>query len=135
MKSRIIISLALIIVGLVAASIYRHKHAQAQWLENARQTLASRNAPTADIVHTFRSGNWAGQGYLTFSNGWASFDFHTFHDSEKIGDIALLRTSDGVYYTSHFHFCVGETEFSSQPQPRDISQFLEIYGAKQGWTK
>ena len=135
MKSRIIISLVLIVVCLGAASIYRHRHAQAQWLENERQTLASRAAPSAGLVQTFRPGDWAGQGYLVFSNGWASFAFHTFHDSEKIGDIALLRTSEGVFYTSHFHFCVGETEFSSQPQPRDVSQFLEIYGAKQGWSK
>jgi len=135
MKPRIIISLVLIIVSLVAASIYSHRHAQAQWLENERQTLVSRGAPAADLVHTFRPGDWAGQGYLIFSNGWASFAFHTFHDSTKIGDVALLRTSEGVFYVSHFHFCVGETEFTSQPQPRDVSQLLEIYGAKQGWTK
>ena len=135
MKSRLLKSLGLIIVSLIAASIYWHKHAQAQWLENAKHTLAGRTAPSHDLVHTFRPAAWADQGYLIFSNGWAAFAFHTFHDSRKVGDIALLRTSDGVCYVSHYHFCVGEDEFFGQPQPRDVAQFLKIYGAKQGWKK
>jgi hypothetical protein len=135
MKSRIAILLAFLIVSSIAILFYTHRHAQTLWLENASRTLAGRGAPPANLVHTFRPGDWAGQGYLVFSNDWASFAFHTFHDSTKIGDIALLRTSDGVLYVSHFHFCIGETEYYGWPQPRDFSSFLEIFGAKQGWKR
>ena len=135
MKSRIAILLAFLIASSIAVLFYTHRRAQTLWLENASQTLASRGAPPADLIHTFRPGNWAGNGYILFSNGWAAFACHTFHDSTKIGDIALLRTSEGIPYESHFHFCIGVTEYYSQPQPKDFSRFLEIYGAKQGWKR
>jgi hypothetical protein len=111
--------------------------AQAQWLKSATQELQSRGAPSTELMHTLQPGQWAGHGFILFTNGWASFAYHTFHDSEEIGDVALLRTSDGIFYVSHFHFCVGEAEFWAphKIQPKDFSQFLELYGAKQDWKK
>jgi hypothetical protein len=135
MKSRIAILLAFLIASSIAVLFHTHRHVQTLWLENASQTLASRGAPPADLIRTFRPGNWAGNGYILFSNGWAAFACHTFHDSEKIGDVALLRTPDGVLYVSHFHFCIGEMEFFQQAQPRDFQRFLQIYGTKQGWKR
>jgi cytochrome c1 len=141
MKSYVGIFLILLVVILAGVSFLSGRHgrvserAQAQWLASACQTLTSQKPPAAELSHNFLEGSWAGDGYLIFSNGCAACAFHTFHESEKIGDIALLRTSDGVFFTSHFHFCVGELEFLNEPQPRDFPEFLKIYGGKHGWIK
>ena len=135
MKMRVTFLLVFLIASTIAILFCARRHAQAQWLKSAAQELQSRGTPPADLMHTLPMGRWAGNGYILFSNGWAAFACHTFHDSEKIGDVALLRTPDGVLYVSHFHFCIGETEYYGWPQPRDFSSFLEIFGAKQGWKR
>jgi hypothetical protein len=112
-----------------------------QWLQSARQDLQKRGAPSPELIRSIQSGHWAGGGYLLFSNGWASFAWHSSHESERyggrIGNIALLRTPEGDFYVSHFHFCLGEAEFQGQnkTQPKDLSQFLEIYGTEQQWRR
>jgi len=60
-------------------------------------------------MHTLPMGRWAGNGYILFSNGWAAFACHTFHDSEKIGDVALLGHLM-EFLCQPFHFCIGETD-------------------------
>lgn len=137
----ILLVTCLVAISLTVGRYVVSRHAQALWLENARKTLAGRSAPPADLIQTIRStdwrgdGAWAGHGYLVFTNGWASFAFNTFHESTKIGDIALLRTSDGAYYISHYHFCMGESEFNDVPMPMNFSQFLGTFGVQQGWTR
>lgn len=113
----------------------------AQWLQHAMEETQKQGAPASGLFRSFQPKQWAGHGYLLFSNGWAVFISHSSHDSEmcggRIGNIALLRTSDGDFYVSDFHFCMGDAEFhgSDKIQPRDFSQFLELYGGEQKWRK
>ncbi len=103
------------------------------WLENAIVKLQAQHTLPPEIIRSSETNAWADKGYLVFSNGWASFTSHSSHDSEKIGDVSLLRTSDGDYYISDFHFCLGVCEFSIRP--KDFSEFLALYGDKHHWIK
>jgi len=86
-----------------------------------------------------RDGEWVAiagdHAYMLFTDGWAVFVAHTFHDSERIGDVALLRASDGTLYISHFHFCVGVTEYVGSPRPQNIQGFLQKYKDIHGWKR
>jgi hypothetical protein len=108
-----------------------------QWLQHAMEQLQKRDAPAAELIRSPQRKEWADSGYLLFIDGWASFESHSSHDSKKIGDIGLLLTSDGVFYTNDFHFCMGESEYhgAKQTQPKDFPHFFELYGVKQGWKK
>ena len=135
----LIISFLAVMLVLPAYRAHHRYHgdqkAQAIWLWSSVQELQNRGSPPADFAKGLDPDVWVSHGFLVFSNGWASFTFHTIHDSEDIGDIALLRTSDGIFYVSYFHFCVGEAEFSSQRHPKDIAEFLELFGARHGWKR
>jgi hypothetical protein len=99
--------------------------------------------PPASLASSLGSEDWAGQGYMVFTNGWACFTSHTFHSSMRVGDIGLLLSSDGSFYICHFHFCVGLAEYSQvtwapevkRPRPRDIDHFIELYGKTHGWKR
>lgn len=142
-KTAFIIAALVVALFLAFMPIFHFHHtdhtdprAQAVWLWSQVQKLQNRSAPPSTVItNKSELRLWAKDGYLVFSNGWAAFACHTFHDSEEIGDIALLRTTDGIFYVSHYHFCCGETIFDCGDQPKDFSQFLEAFGAKQNWTR
>ncbi len=108
-----------------------------QWLQHAVEELQKRSTPSAELIQSPSRKEWADNGYLLFTNGWAAFMSHSSHDSQKIGDIGLLLTSDGVFYTNDFHYCMGESEYhgGKQTQPKDFAHFFELYGVKQEWKK
>jgi hypothetical protein len=114
---------------------------RAQWIRRAVRELREIPPPTEDFARSLAPGEWVGQGYVLFDKGWATFKAHTFHSSKRNGDVALLRGSDGAFYISHFHFCVGLGEYfqfmrepaEQQSRPRDIQHFLELYGKKHRW--
>ena len=114
-----------------------------RWIHNAMHQLRQTTPPPANLASSLGQGEWAGQSYLLFTNGWACFRSHTFHSSERVGDIGMLRASDGSFYICHFHFCVGLKEYwqevrppeEQQARPRDINHFIELYGKTHGWKR
>lgn len=140
------IAVPLLMVSFLAALFFlpayaarHHSHgdpkAQAVWLWSSVQELQNRGLPPANFTNGLPPGVWANHGFLVFSNGWASFAYHTVHETGDVGDIALLRTSEGIFYVSHYHFCCAEATFYSERQPKDIADFLEMFGAKHGWKR
>jgi hypothetical protein len=138
--------IALIVVIVVIAFVFalpaflagRHRadrRAQAVWLWSAVQKLQNLGAPSPNVTTNLDASWWAKDGFLVFSNGWVSFAYHTFHDSEDIGDIALLRTPEGVFFVSYYHFCLGATTFDTRDQPKDFSEFMQVFGTEQKWTR
>jgi hypothetical protein len=134
-----VIALAVVAVSLVAWRPW--ESARERWLRAATRQLRQLPPPPASLASSLGSAEWAGQGYMLFTNGWACFTSQTFHSSMQVGDIGLLRSSDGSFYTCHFHFCVGmEGEYGQvswapevkRPRPRDIKHFIELYGETQG---
>jgi len=119
--------------------------AQRQWILQAVQELSQMLPPSPALErNTDKSGSytwWSRPDYLIFSNGWAAYKIHTVHDGEKVGDIAVLRASDGALYYSNEHYCVGITEWmephpsleAQSPAPSDLRDFLAHYGERQDW--
>jgi hypothetical protein len=117
----IIAALCVLAVLFVAFSLRR------QWLEttvikqecewvwlNARQ-LAEAGPPSAELQNGAITGRWVQQGYLLFSNGWAGYRIHTTHACDGLGNMALVRTPDGVLYLSKLHYCGGIGEWMVPP--------------------
>jgi hypothetical protein len=108
---------------------------QDRWMQHSIKQLHQKEAPPASLANALPEGVWAKDGYLLFTNGWAAFTSHTFHDSLLLGDVAVLVASDGSTYLSHYHFCITEGEYRFRPRPRDIGESIGIYGRMQSWKK
>jgi hypothetical protein len=144
----IFLGLGVLFVLLLLMPALRGRHAgfrvkaQHEWIQKTMQELALEAPPSIgqngqnDVVW------WNSPGYLLFSNGWAAYRLHTIHDGEDVGDTSVLRTSDGNFYLSEAHFCVGIGELLSSeldrdpnsPRPTDVHDFLAHYGNFQGWA-
>ena len=136
-KIALIVVIMALAVFFISPALPHHadKRAQAVWLWSEVQHLQNLGTPSMTLTTNQEPNTWSKDGFLIFSNGWAAFVCHTIHDSENIGDVALLRTPDGVFYVSHYHFCCGEWTFDAGDRPGDFAQFLELYGTKQNWTR
>ena len=138
MFKRITIGLVVVLfVGALGAYGFR-RASQAAWVHTTTSALKGYPAPSADMKPG-QDGGWvvdAGDhAYMLFGDGWAVFTAHTFHDSERIGDVAIFRASDGTLYISHFHFCVGLAWYVGPPRPKNLQEFLQKYGAEQRWER
>lgn len=109
--------------------------AQARWLRKTAVELHACGPPPPEARASLAPGRWANERYLIFSNDWASFAYNTFHDSERLGDIALLRGADGSLYVSHYHFCTGLPDPPNAPRPANLADFLRLNEAKQKWIR
>jgi len=121
--------------------------AQHEWIQKAVQEL-DRAMPATSLQDTNADFAWWNiprqnsnaiisrrePRCLVFSNGWAAYCLHTIHDDPAVGDTSVLRTSDGDYYLSGCHFCLGLPIMYQVPQPANVQEFLAQYGQAQGWT-
>jgi hypothetical protein len=119
---------------------------QRQWMLQAVQDLlqtAPPSFPSTSGTNTSREDAWwEHPNYLIFSNSWAAYRINTIHDRPDVGDIAVLRTSDGAFYYSVQHYCVGITEWMEPfpgaegqiAAPSDLRDFLEHYARSQRWN-
>jgi len=78
--------------------------------------------------------------YFLFTNGWATYDLHSVHAMDGLGDLAMLRLSDGRLYFSKLHYCMGITDMmqpsgpEQSTQPANADDFLKGVGRYQQWT-
>lgn len=115
---------------------------QRQWIQNAVAEMANLPMPTLNTNLIGHEVAWILPQALVFSNGWAAYKTHTIHEGNDVGDVAVLRTSDGLFYVSHTHFCAGITglmepsPYDEEPcaQPADAGNFLAGVGRFQGWN-
>lgn len=110
------------------------------WTQAAFAALQHVHPPPAERLQSAENAQWLGSDYLVFSNGWAAYKLHSWHANDGMGDIALMKTSDGPVYFSDFHFCGGiTTDMELQPngeiktRPRDAKDFLKHYANRQSW--
>jgi hypothetical protein len=109
------------------------------WTRMAMSQLRNLTPPPAATLWSASNGNWVVGSYLVFSNDWAAFTNHSLHESDELGEIALLRTSDGRVFRTKHHFCNDINEFmieaeqNRKPQPRDLQDFFNLYGTNKNW--
>lgn len=95
----------------------RHRVADEQWL----------SAETDRVKAQPRSfeGGWFSDELLLMKNGdWMVAQHMCSKQEPLIKDIFIGRGSDGRWYYSTFHFCVGLDVLHMEPQPKSLAEFV-----------
>ena len=74
--------------------------------------------------------SWAGENVLVMKNGdWIAYESICSKEDSRIHDLFIGRGSDGKWYYSTFHFCVGMTTLrqTEEWQPESLAQFANAY--------
>lgn len=82
------------------------------------------------IKEEMDSDGWLSPHIILMTNGeWIVYASICSKEDERIHDIFLGRASDGNWYYSTFHFCVGMLvlEQVEQGQPASVATFAEKY--------
>lgn len=110
------------------------------WIQQTAQRLKQVQPPTTEPGPGAPDAPWVVPGYFIFKNGWAAYDHHSVHAMDGLGDLAVLRLSDGRLYFSKLHYCCGMTDMMQPsgpeqlPQAEDAEDFLAGTGRYQQWT-
>jgi hypothetical protein len=146
-KRRIWIGLALAVAILVAGSFVwamsdpLHARARRQWASQAIDRINQRASDTAWLENESArlkstaatqpyGGSWVGDELLVMKNGqWlicqniCTKEQHT----PVRRDIFIGRGSNGRWYYSTSHFCVGKCVLQMERQPESLAQFVDGY--------
>jgi hypothetical protein len=93
------------------------------WLTNELARLKTQSASEAsgdaiwlsDRIIVTRKGEW-----LAYANVCQKQD-------RRIHDLFLARGSDGRWYYSTYHFCIGMVVLRTEEQPEDLAGFAKAY--------
>ena len=89
--------------------------------EFARLKPQSTNEPSADAT-------WLSDHIILTRKGeWLAFANSCQKQDGSIADIFLARGSDGHWYYSTYHFCVGMVVLRMEEQPEDLASFAKTY--------
>jgi len=133
----LLIIIALALPALRTWQEHRQARKERHWILKTAGELEQSASPSVEVKGDVDHHQWIVSDYLLFSNGWAAYKIHTTHQGDPIGDIALLRTSSGEYYSSKLHYCTGLRNMmrDKDPQwPEDANDFLDYYGRDQQWN-
>lgn len=76
-------------------------------------------------------GGWVGDEILVMKNGeWIICQNICSKQNWRIHDLFLGRGSDGKWYYSTFHFCVGKCVLGVERRPDSLSEFVDAYWLK-----
>ena len=135
-----VLAVVALVVALAVPPRLHLSRAREEWTKMAVGQLRQLGPPPPAVLTAARTGTWAVASYLVFSNDWAAFTNHSLHAPDELGEIALLRTSDGRIYRTKHHFCNDINEFMIEAeqlhhnlQPSDLQQFFSVYGTNKNW--
>ena len=140
-RAAIIIAIAVIVIaGSILLFLPRgplYTPERKAWKKNAivkiNQRYADRDAVMADVQKIARIaprayGQWFSDDIVVMENGeWIVCQSMCHKQDRKIHDIFIGRGSDGKWYYSTFHFCVGKTVLSMQSQAASLAEFIREY--------
>lgn len=153
-KKWLIIIIGVVLMALLAAAFvyprywyYRRLHAQPRkdWKEKAIAEIARRagdsNWLTNEITGLKREVDvqpghpetWLTEHLILMTNGeWIVYANVCSKEDSGIHDLFIGRGSDGKWYYSTFHFCIGMLVLMTQEyQPTDLPQFIEKHYLQQ----
>ena len=141
MKRSLIIATGsvLLLAGIGAAVFLRspslQSSARREWKEKSIAEISACIADSAwpsnelALLKT-RSGDegWLSEHMILMSNGdWLVYANSCQKQDGRIPDIFLARGSDGHWYYSTYHFCVGMVVLRSEEQPEDLAGFTKTH--------
>lgn len=95
------------------------RRANPGWITNRLNTLKRESGPAQLITD-----GWFTMGLLVFQNGeWMTFTNKCNKEDSNILDIFIGQGSDGKWYYSTYHFCVGMVALMAEDQPASLTGF------------
>ena len=144
------ISLAFLLLALAVGGVYvarspdrLHARARVEWKDRALERISERADPAWIEAEIARMATARDLDYyvkdnvvlkhltdhlILLSNGeWIVYDAICFKEDRRIHDIFIGRASDGRWYYSTYHFCIGMWDVQSAGQYPDLASFIEYY--------
>jgi hypothetical protein len=129
------------ILGLIAWLVLRDDEpARREWAEAAihqiKQQTADTERLTAEVERLRQATSttrpayaaWVGDQVLIMANGdWIACRSICIKEKQRIPDLFIGLGSDGRWYYSTFHFCIGKVNLLGQRQPKDLAAFADAY--------
>ncbi len=147
MKKRLVITAALIclLVAAIALALGRsgdrlRTGARKDWKANAIAEIARRSGDTNWLANEVRrlrtemakpepgSGDWISQQLMLMKNDeWMVFTNKCRKADNRIHDIFVGRGSNGRWYYSTYHFCIGMVGVIVDEQPENLTGLVQRY--------
>ncbi|MBI5384024.1 MAG: hypothetical protein HZA90_04985 [Verrucomicrobia bacterium] len=90
------------------------------WLASQRNKLKAEAAADAE--------NWFTDQLIPLGNSeWIAYAAKCSKEDSRIHDIFIGRGSDGKWYYSTFHFCIGMLDLRVEGQSESLTNFIEKY--------
>jgi len=148
MRRKWIIVLAVIVVLALVAGILAvksgdrlHAPARKQWKEQALSDITGRIADANWLALEMKKVKasaasdtqlWFSDGLIVMSNAdWIAYAAECSKKDSRIHDIFIGRGSDGKWYYSTYHFCIGMLELRMDDQSESLTNFLAKYFARE----
>ena len=105
------------------------KVADTNWLAAEQGTLKGKAAKSP-----LNSECWLSGHLISMANGdWIVYSSKCSKEDRRIHDIFIGRASDGKWYYSTFHFCIGMLVLKMEPEqrPESLAKFVEAHFLRQ----
>jgi len=97
--------------------------ANATWVTNELTDLKPQSTSERN-----RDGGWFSEHMILTRNGaWLAYANICHKQDRHIHDLFLARGSDGRWYYSTYHFCIGMVALRTEEQPEDLAGFAKTY--------
>jgi len=131
----ILITSTLLLAVICAVAFLRPSRLQSSarraWKEKSIADIAARVADPSWPTSTNELGDdasWLSDHIILTRDGeWLAFANSCQKQDGRIPDIFLARGSDGLWYYSTYHFCVGMLVLRVEEQPEDLATFAKTY--------
>jgi hypothetical protein len=136
--------LAAVAVVAIAVRYAPSAGARRAWKEKAIAEISSRVTgsawPSNELAHLKTRGTndasdsdtWLSERLIVMRNGdWLTYANICQKEDSRIRDLFLARGSDGRWYYSTYHFCIGMVVLRMEKQSDDLSAFAKTYHLRQ----
>lgn len=112
-----------------------HTAARREWKQQHLAELAARVAeaswPSNELAR-MESGQeedrWLSKRIIRMESGeWLAYASVCAKEPAGIADLFVARGSDGKWYYSTFHFCIGMLNLKIEDQPKNLAEFTSNY--------
>ena len=103
-----------------------HSSARVEWKDQALEDLQT--IDTAASIPNFNDlheGWFSQQGIVMADGSWIAYRSKCHKEDPNINDIFIGRASDGKWYYSTYHFCIGACVILMDDRPESLASFVK----------
>lgn len=144
LKKLLIIAGVCLVLATLALSVAARRYipsvsARRAWKDKAIAEISTRVAdswPSNELAELKARGTngpsvsdgWLSERLIVMRNGeWLAYANICQKEDRRIQDFFLGRASDGRWYYSTYHFCIGMIALKMEEQPDDLAAFGKVY--------